>query len=94
MRYLPILEELFESNTIILLIIGVIIAFIAVSKKTNYKLLRNFTLYAIGAYLVCEVIENVQNSYMIEIIVLFIGTLLLGACVGLLLKLILVKLIK
>ena len=41
MRYLPILEELFESNTIILLIIGVIIGIIYVNNMQDSEFTEN-----------------------------------------------------
>ena len=63
MRYLPILEELCSSDSILFMVAGVIVALV-ISVKF------------------CD------TNYMLEIALLFVGTLALGAFIGFLIGLI------
>ena len=55
MKYLPVLQELLESD-----------------------------LYLF--FLICEVFENVRTNYMLEIVLLILGVLALGAAAGYLIE--------
>lgn len=82
MIYLPILQELFTSDSIIMLLIGGILALWIGIKRNDIR--RN----AIGLgcsfclYVVCEVGSNVRTNYMIELMLLFVGTIAIGGVIG------------
>lgn len=82
MKYFPILDELFASDSVIFLLIGLAVA-VAIGTKMNetrknlIALIACFVLYA-----VCEVVSNVHINFMAELILLFIGTVSLGGIVG------------
>ena len=81
MRYLPILEELCSSDSVLFMVAGVIVA---LDTKSNLLgLIGSFVVYAI-----CEVLSNFYTNYMLEIALLFVGTLALGAFIGFLIGLI------
>lgn len=79
MRYLPILEELCSSDSILFMVAGIIVALVISVKFCDIKrnllgLIGSFVVYAI-----CEVLSNFYTNYMLEIALLFVGTLALGA---------------
>ena len=91
MKYLPILDELFDSDTVIFLIIGFVVALlisllIRGSKKRLAAFIICFVLYA-----VCEIISNFHSSYMMELALLFTGTIAIGGAVGFLISTIISK---
>lgn len=80
MRYFPILDELFASDTVIFLLIGLVAAFlfgIFVVKKPGIGILGSAIAYAS-----CELLSNFVHSYMLEFILLFVGTFALGSVGG------------
>ena len=82
MRYLPILEELCSSDSVLFMAAGVIVALVISVKFCDTKrnligLIGSFVVYAI-----CEVLSNFYTNYMLEIALLFAGTLALGAFIG------------
>ena len=82
MRYLPILEELYSSDSVLFMAAGVIVALVISVKFCDTKrnlivLIGSFVVYAI-----CEVLSNFYTNYMLEIALLFAGTLALGAFIG------------
>ena len=82
MRYLPILEELCSSDSILFMVAGIIVALVICVKFCDTKrnligLIGSFVVYAI-----CEVPTNFYTNYMLEIALLFVGTLALGAFIG------------
>ncbi len=82
MRYLPILEELCSSDSVLCMAAGVIVALVISVKLCDTKrnllgLIGSFVIYAI-----CEVLTNFHTNYMLEIALLFAGTLALGAFIG------------
>jgi NhaP-type Na+/H+ or K+/H+ antiporter len=82
MKYLPILEELFESDTVIFLIVGIVIAvimglFLKKQRDLMFALITSVVVYAI-----CELISNIHTNFMMEIILVFVGTAALGCCIG------------
>lgn len=94
MKYLPIFQELFESNSIIFMLIGLILAvFIGIkmsdSRKTIISLVSSFSLYA-----VCELVSNIHTNYLLELILLFVGTVAIGGIIGFLVSTIVVKVKK
>ena len=82
MKYLPIFNELLESNTIIFLILGLAIATIIGIKMSNHKKCIIGATAMITTYLLCELISNFQTNYLITIILLFLGTIAMGGCIG------------
>jgi hypothetical protein len=87
MKYMPILQELFESDTVIILIVGIVIAvimglFLKKQKKLLFALITATVVYAI-----CELISNIHTNFMMEIVLLFVGTVALGCCIGFLVSL-------
>lgn len=94
MKYLPIFQELFESDSIVFMLIGLILAvFIGIkmndTRKIMIGLVSDFALYV-----VCEMISNIHKNFMIEIILLFAGTIALGGIIGFLISTIVVKMRK
>lgn len=82
MRYLPILEELYSSDSVLFMAAGVIVALVISVKFCDTKsnllgMIGSFVVYAI-----CEVLSNFYTNYMLEIALLFVGTLALGAFIG------------
>lgn len=82
MTNLPILQELFESDSVIFLVIGFVIA-IAIGLR-----LKKQKMIGIGAgisalvYVICEFASNVRSNFMAEILLLFLGTIALGCLLG------------
>lgn len=82
MRYLPILDELFSSDTVIFMLIGLVIAIpIGLKMKSTKKNLIGI-MGSFIVYVICEVILNVHTNYMMEIVLLFVGTIAIGCFVG------------
>lgn len=91
MRFFPILEELFSSDSVLFMVIGLLIAvFIGLKGKAMRKsiigLLAGFLIYAF-----CELLSNFHTNYMLELLLLFVGTAALGAVVGFLIGIIVLK---
>ena len=82
MKFLPVLSELFSSDSIIFMIIGFVIAVI-ISMKISGKR-KGFVGMAAGlsVYAVCEIILNIRTNNVLEIGLLFAGTVALGLCLG------------
>ena len=83
MKYLPILDELFDSDMYFLLIGGFLIAlgvgiFIKETRKQLWCMIGSFAVY------VCSelIIDFVVKSYGPAFLFLFIGTFALGAFLG------------
>ena len=91
MNYLPILYALFSSDSWIFFLIGLIAALIIgfITKKANKCLVAAVVCFA--AYIICEVLSNVIFNYLAEIILLFTGTALLGGFVGVLIRMLILK---
>ena len=71
MRYLPILEELCSSDSVLFMVVGIIVALVISVKFCDTKrnligLIGSFVVYAI-----CEVLTNFYTNYMLEIALLF-----------------------
>lgn len=82
MRYLPILQELFEADTVIFLIMGLAIAaVIGLWLKKPKKLGTGAGISAL-VYVICEAMSNIRSNFMIELILLFFGTVAIGSFLG------------
>ena len=94
MKYLPIMSELFSSDSIIFLLIGLVVAFaIGLILKSNKQRIIGM-IASIIVYVLCEVLSNVPASFLVEIISLFIGTIALGCFIGFLIALVVSKIKK
>lgn len=82
MRYLPILQELFESDSIIFMIIGVVIAVFVGLRLKNPKKNIKAIIISVNTYVICELASNIRTDFLIELILLFIGTVAIGCCLG------------
>ena len=86
MRYLPILGELFESDTVVFLIIGAglgfLLGFLFKNSKSRIRAVISFA----AVYAVCEGIANIHTNFLVEFILLFVGTAALGAIAGVILN--------
>ena len=94
MRYLPILDELFSSDTVTILAIGLIIGLVfslmlKETKKKIYGLIGSLVIY-----LVCELVCDLSSSYAVGMGFLFLGTYALGTSLGFLLGIIVSKIRK
>lgn len=82
MKYLPILQELFESDTFVFMMAGIVIAvIIGLRLKTQKKCIIAASISA-ATYAICETASNIHTNFMLEIILLAIGTAAIGCCIG------------
>lgn len=87
MRYFPILDELFSSDSVIFLLAGLALAvIIAVSMKDKKKTLRA-AVVSLAVYVLCEAVMNMHTNYIIGLLLLILGTAALGCFIGFLLAL-------
>lgn len=92
MKYLPVLQELFESDSLFFLLIGLIASIIIglkikESRKKVVCIFASFILYCI-----CEGVSNIRTNNMIEILLLFIGTISIGTLLGFIVSFLIFKL--
>ena len=90
MKYLPILSELFSSDSVIFLVAGLVVAFalgmaLKAIKKTGIGMMASVIVYAL-----CEALSNVP-AYLVEIITVYIGTIAIGCFVGFLISYLILK---
>ena len=90
MKYLPILEELFQSDTIILLLIGFIVALLLGLKLGNKKKVCIGVGVSFFIYIVCEILSNIVYNYLASFILLFAGTFAIGSLMGCILNFIII----
>lgn len=82
MKYLPILQELFESDTFVFMVVGIVIAvIIGLRLKTQKKCIMAAVVSAL-TYAICETASNIHTNFMLEIILLAVGTAAIGCCIG------------
>ncbi len=87
MKFLPILDELFSSDSVLFLVIGLAASVvIGMKMKDTRKNLIAFIL-TFALYAVCEAVSNVHTNYLAEIILLIAGTVSIGGVIGFLLSL-------
>jgi ABC-type transport system involved in cytochrome c biogenesis permease component len=82
MKYIPIFQELFESDTVIFLIVGIVIAAIIRLFLKKQKNLKVALIISVVVYAICELLSNIHTNFMLEIILVFVGTVALGCCIG------------
>ncbi len=82
MRYFPILQELFESDTVIFLVIGIAVSVFAGLRLKNHRKYIIGTILNAAVYAICELLSNIHTNFMLELILLFVGTIAIGWCVG------------
>jgi hypothetical protein len=92
MKYLSIFQELFSSDTVIFLIIGIVIAVIIGLSLKKQKNLMFALIISVVIYAICELIENIHTNFLIEIILVFVGAVALGCFIGFLISLLIRKL--
>lgn len=82
MKYLPILDELFSSDSIIFMLIGLAVSiFISEKVKDSGKRMAGFTV-SLLVYACCELLSNFHTNYMTELLLLFAGTAAVGSLTG------------
>ncbi len=91
MKYLPIIRELFVSDSMIFMLIGLVFAaFVGIkmndTRKSILCLVSSFVLYA-----VCELVSNLHTNYIMELMLLFVGTIAIGAIIGFLISLLVMR---
>lgn len=95
MRYLPILGELFSSDSAIFMLIGLVIATIIGIKMRSTRKNTIGVATCLATYIICEIISQVVGmNYLVEIIALFVGTIAIGGFIGFLIGLIASKVRK
>ena len=94
MNYLPILDELLSSDSVIFMVIGLVIALITGIKMKDTKKNLLGAGVNLAIYGVCELFSNFSTNFLIELILLFIGTIAIGGFVGFLIGLIISKVRK
>jgi uncharacterized membrane protein YccC len=82
MNHLPILQELFESDTRLFLIVGISIAVVMRMFLLNRKSVIYALAVSVVVYAVCELLSNVPTNFLVELILLFVGTVALGSTIG------------
>lgn len=82
MKYLPILQELFESDTFLFMILGIIIAVVAGLRMQERKKLVPAIMISVVSYGICEMVSHIRTNFMLELILLFVGTVSVGGCIG------------
>ena len=91
MRYLPILDELFSSDSFLLVLIGLVV-FLLIGmkmKKAKNSLIALFICFAV--YVICETVSNFRTNYLTEFIALFCGTIAIGGVIGFLISFVIAK---
>lgn len=95
MKYLPILGELFSSDSAIFMLIGLVIATIIGIKIKNTRKNTIGVAICLLIYVICEILSQaVGMNYLLEIIALFVGTIAIGGFIGFLIGLIVSKVRK
>jgi chromate transport protein ChrA len=82
MQFLPILQELFESDTVRILIVGVVIAVLLGLFWKEQKRITAALIVSAVVYAACELLSNLRSNFLIEIVLVFVGTAALGCCIG------------
>lgn len=83
MKYLPIFQECFESDSVIFLIMGAVFALGLSRVVKSEKKQALGVLISIVVYAVCEITASECAGYMIQLASLFVGTAAIGCTLGL-----------
>lgn len=94
MKYFPIFQELFQSDSIIFMLIGLAVTVFIGIKLNEIKKIIICLVSSVALYAVCELISNIHTNYLFELILLFIGTVAIGGIIGFLISAIVVKIRK
>ena len=94
MKYLPILDELFSSNSIFILLLSLAITLILSMKLKDARKYLIGIVASFVVYAVCEALSNIRINNLIEITVLFAGTIAMGSFAGFLIGLVISKIRK
>lgn len=94
MKYFPIFQELFQSDSIIFMLIGLAITVFIGIKLNEIKKIIVCLVSSVALYAVCELISNIHTNYLFELILLFVGTIAIGGIIGFLISAIIVKIRK
>lgn len=94
MKYFPIFRELFQSDSIIFMLIGLAITVFIGIKLNEIKKIIVCLVSSVALYAVCEWISNIHTNYLFELILLFVGTIAIGGIIGFLISAIVVKIRK
>ncbi|MCB6414079.1 hypothetical protein LI221_03195 [Faecalimonas umbilicata] len=94
MKYFPIFQELFQSDSIIFMLIGLAITVFIGIKLNEIKKIIVCLVSSVALYAVCELISNIHTNYLFELILLFVGTIAIGGIIGFLISAIVVKIRK
>ena len=86
MRYLPILDELFSSDSFLFALIGLIAAVLAGIKMKKAKNSLTALLVCLAVYAVCEAVSNFGTDYLAEFAALVVGTVAIGGVIGFLIS--------
>lgn len=82
MKYLPILDELFSSDLIYIVLIGIGVAIICASVKRYSKKNTIAMIAAFLVYIICELMCNIIYNFLLTFILIFIGSFALGFSIG------------
>ena len=63
MKYLPVFQELFESDSIIFMLIGLVLALSIGIKLHDIKKIIISLVSSVVLYAVCELISNIHTNY-------------------------------
>lgn len=94
MKYFPVFQELFQSDSIIFMLIGLAITVFIGIKLNEIKKIIVCLVSSVALYAVCELISNIHTNYLFELILLFVGTIAIGGIIGFLISAIVVKIRK
>ena len=81
MRYFPILDELFSSDSVIFLLIGLLPAFFA-GRNRKAKSSLTGAAVSLAVYGICEFLSRTVRSYLLQMLALILGTAALGGAIG------------
>ena len=92
MKYLSILEELFSSDSFFFALIGFVAAtVIGILMKSAMKNIIGFCAGLI-VYVIAEIMSNIiKGSYLLDILLLFVGTIAIGGVMGFLVEFVISK---
>ena len=82
MKYFPIMQELFGSDTVIFLLMGLAVALAAGIRFRSRKKAAAGAGISLLVYGVCEVGVYLSGHFLAEIILLLAGTLAIGCVIG------------
>lgn len=82
MKYFPIFDELFSSDSVIFLLIGLALALVIGLTARSEKVRRVGIAASLAVYVACELLSNLRAVYMTKLAFLLIGTTAIGCCIG------------